>query len=233
MRIEKLEVLHSYFKELVRLLTETENYIALDELNFKAYSVKYNWLYQSICSEIDVVLKELVYYIDPGRKRESITECREVITSKYPSISGMEVKYAGLRDSINPWESWKKGENPMWWKTYNNVKHHRIERDAENYVPYYKLANQENVLYSLAGLYVLEWYLLCEYELTESEKKDSVDFYAQRDEAIAEKNAKGQIAISLDCKKMSIVNFKGLKTFFAGYYNFDYDRMVEILACGR
>lgn len=68
-------------------------------------------------------------------------------------------------ENIIPWNEFeirKENQNskdkcnePEWWEAYQNVKHFRTEikmLDKESY----KLANQKNVIFSLAGLYCLE-----------------------------------------------------------------------------
>jgi hypothetical protein len=55
-----------------------------------------------------------------------------------------------------PWQQWDRGENPNWWRSYNDVKHERHGHFAS--------ANLENALDAVAGLLVLVSYP-CEKEL--------------------------------------------------------------------
>ena len=63
-----------------------------------------------------------------------------------------------------PWKSWMSAKKPMWWTLYNKVKHERltIYTDIEEYrnKKYYQTANLENVLNSLAALFILEFYCI-------------------------------------------------------------------------
>ena len=44
-----------------------------------------------------------------------------------------------------------------WWTLYNYIKHQRTTKlKGYNDIPFYKYANQENVIYSLGALYILE-----------------------------------------------------------------------------
>ena len=52
-----------YYAELEREFFSTEPFVTIEKDNFKTYSIKYNMLYQSICSEIDCLLKELCLLI--------------------------------------------------------------------------------------------------------------------------------------------------------------------------
>ena len=49
-----------------------------------------------------------------------------------------------------PWENWACSKNPLWWKSYNNVKH---ERDA-----YFQEATLKNALNALGGLLALTYH---------------------------------------------------------------------------
>ena len=88
---------------------------------------------------------------------------------------------------LAPWLGWeyhqkttKRGNvhidatNPEWWTMYNKVKHDRIAIRPETNKPYYKYANQKNVLDALAALFIVDSYsfhLL--YERTPNEQKDT------------------------------------------------------------
>lgn len=226
--LEKVDIYLKYYNELSNLLYETEPYIALDSLNFQAFSIKYNWLLQSVCSEVDVLMKEITLQIDPNRKRSSINDCKQVILQKYQGIEKLKVTISGKDFDVVPWENWGS-ENPFWWSLYNNVKHHRADRDAEQDVPYFKLANQKCVIYAFAGLYILEWCLLSAYGLTDEEKEEAKRKYACDDADKAIERIKERIAISLDSSKIRIKQFNALRTFFAGYENFDFKKAEDLL----
>jgi len=53
--------------------------------------------------------------------------------------------------ALTPWLDWDQGNNPAWWRSYNNVKHERNAHYAE--------ANLGNALSAIAGLCVLVCYL--------------------------------------------------------------------------
>ena len=57
-----------YFLELEEQLKNTKRYVEFSRANRKAYSVEYLKLYQAVCSEIDVVGKEIACYITPNFK---------------------------------------------------------------------------------------------------------------------------------------------------------------------
>ena len=87
----------------------------------------------------------------------------------------MENKYA----PISPWsccvydEQKKRYTPPKWWKYYNDIKHHLLEKckEKENVERYYEFANQKTTLYIMAGLYQLLVYTY--YELHNNDKTKS------------------------------------------------------------
>jgi len=54
--------------------------------------------------------------------------------------------------TLRPWSNWTRDENPnpLWWRSYNNVKHQRHE--------HFKDANLKNVLNAVGGLLVAVFY---------------------------------------------------------------------------
>lgn len=51
-------------------------------------------------------------------------------------------------------------QNPKWWTKYNKLKHERTSIDPDTNKPYYKSANQINVIMSLAALYIANSYVI-------------------------------------------------------------------------
>lgn len=92
---------------------------------------------------------------------------------KLPNIVNEEIWIRELDSKIKPWSDWivnkkpKKnngfslaGNAPNWRKDYNKLKHNRTSKVCDNLV--YEKANLENVLKSLAGLYILDLLLYSE-----------------------------------------------------------------------
>jgi hypothetical protein len=78
----------------------------------------------------------------------------QVLTSPDPFFSDPFFSMTPFFDPFFPssliqWKDWG-AENPQWWRSYNNVKHHRQA--------YYAEANLRNVLHSACGLFVLVFY---------------------------------------------------------------------------
>lgn len=170
-RDEFLQRYWSYYLLLEKDFLETERYLAIDELNAKAYSNEYIKQYQTICSEIDVIAKSFCKELDLSFRGKNIdTYCKEIIDNN-SDFSNRIIKVKNRSIEITPWQNWNYtlekqpdgrhklvATNPEWWKKYNKIKHNRTTVNNETSLPYYKLANQKNVLDALAALFQLEMY---------------------------------------------------------------------------
>lgn len=120
--------------------------------NSLTFSNEYVKQYQAICSEVDVIMKSICRELG-NTSAENMTGYTEVILTNWNSIKMQKVRMR--RSELQPFLNWEKlpaYKSPDWWKPYNNVKHERL--------CYYKMANLKNVLNALAGLYILENYLV-------------------------------------------------------------------------
>ena len=170
-RNEFLQRYWKYYFMLEKDFLGTEQYLAIDELNFRAYSNEYIKQYQAICSEIDVVAKPYCKELNSNFKGNKIYAYCKCITDIYLDFANRRVNLQEREISIFPWKNWSYttelqsngkekviSNNPDWWQTYNKIKHNRTTVSNEMQLPYYKLANQKNVLHSLAALFQLELY---------------------------------------------------------------------------
>ena len=161
----------TYYMILEKDFLATERYLTIDPLNYGAFSSEYIKQYQAICSEIDVIAKSYCKELECSFNGKSInTYCRCIVDNN-PDFANRTVKLRDRDIQLTPWENWtytmvsqKKGppkpeaDNPDWWNKYNKIKHSRTTTNNETGLPYYKLANQKNVLNALAALYQLELY---------------------------------------------------------------------------
>ncbi len=164
----------SYYLELENQFVATKKFVEFDISNHATYSIEYLKLFQAVCSEIDVVAKILAEEYDESFKKIKNTNIQKwgyYIQLAYPNIESISVLFN--RDyTIYPWRNWKyethtnkkgalsykliKGKKtPFWWTAYNNVKHERTSLTM-NGKTNYALANQKNLIYSFAALFVLE-----------------------------------------------------------------------------
>ena len=136
-----------FFESVDDELHSLSRTIEFERENFSTFSVYLSRLYLSVASEIDVIAKLLCARIAPTEEPKRISEYRPLITGKFPNFANLRIEMPSHELDFQPWLSWSLGTNPLWWKTYNDVKHERSK--------YYRDANLGNVLESTAGLLVL------------------------------------------------------------------------------
>lgn len=218
-----------YYAELEKEFFLTESFVTIEKDNFKTYSIKYNMLYQSICSEIDCLLKEICNLINPSIKVRKMPEYYDIVVAKYKKITKEVVIFNKSKIQIKPWAKWTKEKAPEWWTYYNNVKHHRFEKDKKNNYNY-KNANLKNLMNALAALYIVEQYYMYSYNYSKegdisSKKKDS-DIYIK--ELQKRKTRAFLINHSIKCT-MKRWKDNGCYTSFMGQEFFNIDILDKII----
>ena len=99
----------NYYLELEERMEETHRYVEYDIDNFNTYSSNYLMLFQSVCSEIDVVGKEIASYFNASFEKENgtkpINRWWYEIQDKLQNIC-REVRFS---DSfvLNPWKNYR------------------------------------------------------------------------------------------------------------------------------
>lgn len=172
--VSRNEFIQRYWKYYLMLennFLDTERYLTIDELNFDAFSNEYIKQYQIICSEIDVIVKSYCKVMDPTFRGNKINAYCKCVTDNNPDFKNRKIKVKDSHIVLFPWKDWTytsepqtngnlkiTSKNPDWWQKYNKIKHTRTTINNETGLPYYKLANQKNVLHSLAALFQLELY---------------------------------------------------------------------------
>ena len=174
----------NYYLELEKRMEETRRYTEYDENNFKTYSSNYLMLFQAVCSEIDVVGKELAAYFNTGydEDEKSINrwwyEIQDNLTDVFREVKFSDtyqlcpwdkyrvVKVSSIQNrngkqvTVNNYNLQPKTDGityatPKWWNAYNKVKHKRLKIDDDGIN--YKKANLLNVSNAFAALYLLEF----------------------------------------------------------------------------
>ena len=155
-----------YYLVLEKDLLKTERYVEFelgdnylydsafhaDVGNGATYSNEFIKQYQSICSEIDVILKTICKELGDFSANDMEHGYTPTILTQWAGIISQKVRFKGVE--LIPFLNWRQVpyKSPDWWTPYNKVKHERIDN--------YKKANLKNVVNSLAGLYILENYLI-------------------------------------------------------------------------
>jgi len=147
---EKPLVYWNYFLALENDLEQIARYIEFAEKNFKTYSIELAHLLLTASSEVDVVAKALCKKINPNAPTKDINDYKKTIKKQLPDMIKEEVFIKGYGPKLRPWENWEGNNNPVWWQSYNDVKHNRSSCFEE--------ANLKNVLDAMAGLLVIVFY---------------------------------------------------------------------------
>lgn len=176
----------SYYLELEERMDVTKRYVEYDKDNFNAYSSTYLMLMQAVCSEIDVVGKEIAAHYSTAFEGEDgnkpINRWWFEIQDKLPDLN-RKISFANSFD-ISPWENYRviKAVNQ---RNYNgkviDVINYNLQPktngivystpkwwNAYNKVKHkrvqsdsdgvnYKKANLRNLSYAFAALYLLEF----------------------------------------------------------------------------
>lgn len=148
----------SYYLVLEGRFLKLQNYIAFDKENYKCYSTELIAQFQTICSEVDVVSKILCGFDAADEK--TMDDYRAQYTLRCPGIEAQEVTIDYFDVKVQPFKALATEHSFPWWTDYNKVKHSRVTS--------YQRGNLKNVMFALAGLYVLEKEI---YKIITSEEK--------------------------------------------------------------
>jgi hypothetical protein len=143
-----------YYLTVMDDLHEVSRFVEFTSSNFRTYSIEFVRLLLSVGSEVDVVAKLLCEQVKPRETARNIDDYRQIIMAEHPLLSTVEITAPKYGLTFTPWSGWETGQNPKWWTTYNNVKHHRNT--------YYADASLENVLRGSSALCALLGYLYTE-----------------------------------------------------------------------
>lgn len=153
------EFRNAFWKQYLLLekdFLETDEYVSIESANNSTFSSRYTYLFLNICSEVDSLAEEICKHITVSAKPKNILEKLTAIVDNNPKIKDQHVitKYPYKELNFVPFQNFSASSAAGWWKDYNQVKHFRADC-GDNGVPNYQKANLKNVMYSLAGLYVL------------------------------------------------------------------------------
>lgn len=165
-----------YYLDLEEQLLETRRFVAFDKKNKESFSIEYLKLYQAVCSEIDVVGKEIAVAVNSQFKTNdsNIQKWGYEIQRKFPCLKERIIEFNDS-ELLQPFKNWeyecytvtdkngrtsqrlriKEGKTTIkWWSNYNKVKHRRIGliEGTDNF----HLANQKNLIEAFSALFLLE-----------------------------------------------------------------------------
>jgi len=147
-----------YFLSIEDDFIKTLRYVDLNNDNYKTFSIEYTRLLVSTCAEIEIMLKLLCNTTGTNCDKYNISKLKKKLYEhEFCLIHQAEVNLSNYEiDWIIPFASWERDDSkgksiaPEWWKAYNNIKHNRDEK--------YKEANLENLIYAIAGLFIVNMY---------------------------------------------------------------------------
>lgn len=137
----------NYFLALEHDLEIVSRYVEFTKPNFKTFSIELAHLLFAAASEVDVVAKLLCEHIAPGARRNNINHYKATLLPAIPDLPRTKVFVPRYGLDFRPWSNWAGANNPMWWRSYNLVKH---QRDA-----HFQEATLKNALNALGALLVL------------------------------------------------------------------------------
>lgn len=140
----------NYFVALERDLDAVSRYVEFCEQNFDTFSIELAHLLFAAASEVDVVAKILCEKINPVAPRGNINDYKAALLPAIPDLPDTEVFISRYGLSFKPWSKWAGAKNPLWWRSYNNVKH---ERDS-----HFHEATLKNALNALGALLILTFH---------------------------------------------------------------------------
>lgn len=140
----------NYFVALEHDLEAVSRYVEFSEENFGTFSIELAHLLFAAASEVDVVAKLLCEKINPAAPRGNINEYKAALLQIIPDLPNTEVFISRYGLSFKPWSNWSGDTNPLWWRSYNNVKH---ERDT-----HFNEATLHNALNALGALLIITFH---------------------------------------------------------------------------
>ena len=140
----------NYFIALEQDLIKVSRFIEFLQENFNTYSIELAHLLLATSSEIDVVLKALCNMKKSEKDHKNINHYKETIGTELPDLINEKTFIPRYGLELQPWTKWNNKDNPLWWGSYNNVKHNRDE--------HFKEANLKNTLNSVAALSLVVLY---------------------------------------------------------------------------
>jgi hypothetical protein len=142
----------NYFLALERDLEVVSRYVEFCQPNFDVYSIEFAHLLFAAASEVDVIAKLLCQHFAPNAPRHNINDYRAILTAAnaLPNLHSANVFVPRYGLTLTPWDNWNGQANPLWWSSYNNVKH---QRDL-----HFQEATLKNALNALGALLLLTFH---------------------------------------------------------------------------
>ena len=144
----------TYFLSIEQDVKNLSRYIELTSANFGCFSIENARLLMASTQDIDVLLKQVCTKL--GNTSSNEAGYRAFLPTQYPNMLTTKVEIPMYDLEFTPYEDWSSNLTPVWWTANNKVKHHRHTHFAD--------ASIENLLKSVAGLFIANLYFYSEVE---------------------------------------------------------------------
>lgn len=165
--MKEKEVLRIYLEQYELLeedIMELRKYVKLDSKNYSTFSSKLLKIFMQVCSEIDSILDEYIRQNDLQTDNKYMNFCQKIQEVQQAVYDRKQVQLSAERvrvsvgkfngSTITPFGQLSSSETTNWWHAHNHVKHNRTKKD-DNGGWNYEKANLKNVLYAMAGLFII------------------------------------------------------------------------------
>lgn len=143
-----------YYKMLENDFLNVCRYIKILPINYKTCSDEIIKLLQTVSSEFEIICKLVCGF--KGNSNKKIYDYLSYFYSNIRNFDKTRIKIKIAKNiTLKPLKTIMNNNNQMsleWWKSYNNIKHNRLEN--------YEEGNFLNLLKALAALYFLEIYYI-------------------------------------------------------------------------
>lgn len=136
----------NYFLSIEEDLYKLNRYVDFSKENDTTFSIEIARILMAASAEVDVVLKQLCFAINPSSTASNINHYHAPITGAISNFTTFKVTVPSQGLELQPWSSWTNNNPPLWWTANNKVKHERHE--------HFNKASLKNCLNSVAGLYI-------------------------------------------------------------------------------
>jgi len=149
--IKSPSVYWSSFKLLYDDLEDSFRYVNPTNDHFKVYSLRFYELLIRASTEFESICKDKVEELKLSKKKREAFDIKDyyLLNAHFKNKpSGISIGFV-FSDPlfVKPLEEWSRAHTLTWYKAYNTVKHNRAKD--------FHLANLENVLMSIAALFII------------------------------------------------------------------------------
>ena len=136
-----------YYLLIEQDIDQLSRYIEISKNNYSTYSTQIAHSLLGASAEFEVVIKAICKILDPGAEQGNINHWYETLSAHDHELLSTKVDMPMHGISLSPLADWRARVSPVWWTSYNKVKHHR---DTE-----YNKANLENLLNAVSSLLIM------------------------------------------------------------------------------